>query len=420
MAIGDLSAFSIKIGDLDLLKTDGVTLASVNIIEDIQSPTGPFADLTVIDASNAFDRYKISGNESAPISFTSADFPNESVSFDFSVMQGVDYRHGSFEKDGGGGGSMYYKKCTVKLCSPEFISAQGNYVNKEYEDQCSGIVQKIVSDYFKSSKSVDTPDATKYPRRMIARYEHPIKFLNRVIDDSISQSHESSLYVLYSTRKSGGQKFVYETYENAFSRSSNVTLKMRNTLKTSVATYDDKINSIMWFSGDSVFYRPSRVQNKAFYVTYNMATGEVQNPLSDGNVPDIETPFNVLGQYVYTSAPPDTSGVPVFVTISAENNPYEFELAKAKTYRLAFQSHLAQNELTFEVVGNPAIKLGSTVNLVIPAMVGGDNSTEQQLAGKFLITHIHHKLNAINQTPGYTMVLKGVKAAFNSQNGGSG
>jgi hypothetical protein len=411
---GDLSAFTCTVGDLNLVNQYGTTISELNIYEDIESPTGPMGDITVIDGVNALDVYNITGYEPVSVSFTSNDF-NTSASFDMCNMHGINFKTGSSQgQDGYGGGSLYHKEYTLKICSPEYIRAQGNYINKEYEMLCSDIVSDIVRNYFRTNKGVNLPDSTKFKRRMIARVEHPIKFLNRVIEDSISSSHLSSLYVLYMTRGAGDQYFVYETYENAFSRRSGVQLKLRNDLKTDKVSYQDLVTSLQWYEGE-LFYRPTRPQNKAYIVTYNMATGELYDP---GSGPDISpSSFHLLGTPLYSVAPENTTGVPIFVVISPENNPEDFEIGVAKKYRLAFQSHLAQDKVTFCCVGNPSIRVGSTLSITVPNMVDPGTQHEETLGGdrEFLITSINHKIRGISVTPRYLMICTGVKAAYDSQ-----
>jgi hypothetical protein len=419
--IGDIINLSVKINSLDVANTINLTLSELNIYEDMGSPTGPFGDMTIIDGANIIASNGIRGSESVSVSFTSSDYQQSPVNFLMSMMQGLGFTHGSSGEDGAGGGSVYHKVYSPKLCSPEFIMAQGNYVNKEYKDmQCSSIVSDIVTNYFRSTKGISLPDMTTNSRTLIARFEHPLVFLNRVIDESIS-SYKSSLYTLYCTRSSGTQRFVYETYENAFNRSNGVKLIMSNALNTGRLTYQQILNSVIHFSGD-IFYRPSRSQNKSFAVTYNMATGKLSNPLFDGgSATDVGMPFNILGAPIYTTAPPNTTGVPIFVTISPENNQSDFQLAEAKVLRSAFQAHFAQNELALSVIGNPSIVIGSTLVFTAPNMYEQSENQELQLSGTFLVTGIHHKVRAINMTPRYTMMLKCVKAAFDSSvNGGAG
>lgn len=415
MSIGDLSQLVCTVGSLDLIYTIGVTPVELNIFEDMESPTGPFGDIEVIDGANALDVAAITGKEPVTVTLTSNDF-NTTANFNMSLMQNVNVKPGSSQgADGAGGGSLYHKEYKFKFCSPEFVTCQGNYVNKEFEEPCSAIVGEIVDTYFPGTLPYSCPDPTQFTRRMIAKYEHPLKFLNRVIDDSISMAHLSSLYVLYKNR----ENFVYETYESAFGRVLPITLTLYNTLKYAGTTYQQKINSLMWVEGEA-FYRPSRPQNKNYVVTYNMDTGDVTNAMVGT---DIGPVFKILGQYIYTQSPNPTTGVPIFHIISPENNPEPFKLADAKRYRLAFQSHLIQNSITFACVGNPGIEIGTVITLQLPNDVDlrtNQESQEQQLNIQFCVTAINHKVRGINMTPRYIMICRAIKAAFALQGSGPG
>jgi len=405
LSIGDLSNFVLNIGSFDCVKTLGVTIMELNIFEDMESPTGPFGDAVIVDGSNSLDMLQITGKEPVTVSMTANDF-SSTASFNLSLMQNVEVKPGSSQgSDGAGGGSLYHKEYKFKFCAPEYVTCQGNYVNGEYQTPCSSIVEDIVTRYFPATVGFSCPDPTQFTRRMIARYEHPLKFLNRVIDDSISTAHKSSLYVLYKNRSS----YVYETYENAFNRTTDITLTLYNVLKYQALSYKDKINSLMHVEGEA-FYRPSRPQNKNYVVTYNMDTGEVTNAQAGT---DIGPVFKVLGQYIYTQSPNPTTGVPIFHIISPENNPEPFALADAKRYRLAFQSHLMQNSITFICVANPNINIGSVVTLNIPNdFYSSGEQIEKQLSLQFCVTAINHKVRGINMVPRYIMICRAVKAAF--------
>jgi len=404
----------VTVGGLDLTNTYGVTVAELNIYEDCESPTGSFGDIFVIDGNNAIGNAKINGSETVIISYTANDF-NSTATFVMSQMQGVSYKPGSERGDDGyGGGSLFHKEYTFKLSAPEFTYCQGNYIKKDYNETPSAIVQDIVTSYFRAIKPFTCPDQTINRRKMTAQYEHPLKFLNRVIDESVS-SHPSSLYVLYATRTGDSEQFVYETYENAMTRSSGVTLKLDNALKVLSTPYAEKIIAIHWIEAEG-FYRPSRVQNKSYVVTYDMQSGDIKaEPPTDSG-----QEFKVLGQYIYTAAPSQTTGVPVFLTLSGENNDEDTLLAKAKKKRLAYQSHLVQDKIEWQCLGNPNIRIGSVITLIIPDMVEGSENPETQVARQVLVTKIAHKIRGINMTPRYIMICEGIKAAYATQSPGPG
>jgi len=411
MSIGDLTNYSITVGGINLINNPNVVVVETNIYEDLESPTGPFADIHIIDPSDFVGTNSITGNELVNISLTSEDF-NSSLNLNMSLMHGTNVKPGSSQgMDGYGGGSLYHKEYLWKLCAPAYVYCQGNYVNNDFKDLCSNIMSNVVQYAFNAS--VTTSDITTPIVRMLARFEHPLKFIDRIIDESISSSHLSSLYVLYYDRSS----YVYETYENAFGRSSSVTLTMKNTLKTSNATLNDIRNQIMWYNADT-FNRPLRPQNMGYVVTYNMATGEITKAFPQ----DVGFPWTVPSGTtdIYTSAPPNTTGVAQFITLSPENTPYEKQLAQAKVYRLAFQSQLAQNKITFQCIGNPNIKIGSTITLNIPDCNYGSEQSDKILSGNYLVKSINHKIRAINQTPRYLQIIEGIKNGYSGVSGTDG
>lgn len=403
--IGDLVNYSLTVGGFNLINTAGVSVVELNIYEDLESPTGPFGDIYIIDGVDFVGTNKITGNELAFVSLKSEDFPSSPLNITMSLMQGTNVKSGSSQgMDGGGGGSLYHKEYTWKLCAPAYIWCQGNYVNNDFKDLCSNIMSNVVEYAFNAG--CQTPDITTPINRMLARYEHPLKFIDRIIDESISSNNRSSLYILYYDRNN----YIYETYENAFQRSSGVTLTMKNTLKTSKTTITDMRNQIMWYNVDS-FYRPSRPQNKGYAITYNMATGEISkaDPVDVGfkwNVPPGTT-------QIYNTSPPYTTGVAQFITLSPENTPYEKQLAQAKVYRSAFQSQLSQNKISFQCIGNPAIKIGSTITLNIPDCKADSEQPDKIISGTYLIKSINHKIRAINQTPRYLQIIEAIRPGYN-------
>jgi hypothetical protein len=412
MAIGDLTNYSITINGFNLLKTSNISVVELNIYEDLESPTGPFGDISIIDGGDFIGTNSITGNELVFVSFTSEDFPSIPLNLTMSLMQSVNVRPGSSQgTEGYGGGSLYHKEYLWKLCSPAYVWCQGNYVNGDFKDLCSNIMTNVVQYAFNAG--CQTSDITTPINRMIARFEHPLKFIDRIIDESISSSHLSSLYVLYYDRNN----YIYETYENAFGRSSGITLTMKNILKTSQATLQDVRNQIMWFNTSS-FNRPLRPQNKGYVITYNAATGEttVMPPQ------DVGFPWNVPPNTtkIYDASPPYTTGVAQFVTLSPENTPYEKQLAQAKVYRVAFQAQLAQNHITFQCIGNPSIKIGSTITLNIPDCNVDSEKNDKILSGSYLVKSINHKIRAINQTPRYLMIVEGIKNGYSGVSGSDG
>ena len=148
-----------------------------------------------------------------------------------------------------------------------------------------------------------------------------------------------------------------------------------------------------------------------YAITYNMATGELSkaNPIDVGfkwNVPPGTT-------QIYNTSPPYTTGVAQFITLSPENTPYEKQLAQSKVYRSAFQSQLMQNKISFQCIGNPAIKIGSTITLNIPDCKADSEQPDKIISGTYLVKSIQHRIRAINQTPRYLQIIEAIRPGYN-------
>jgi hypothetical protein len=106
--------------------------------------------------------------------------------------------------------------------------------------------------------------------------------------------------------------------------------------------------------------------------------------------------------------------------LDAANNKSATKLADAKKNRLDYLSQLTQNHGTLEIYGNPAIKLGSIVNLDIPNKSDGKTSGESQFNGKALVVSIKHKIGPLGASPRYTMIIGVAKGSYKEGGGESG
>ena len=91
--IGDLVNLSVTVGGFDLMKTAGVSIVELNIYEDMESPTGTFGDIHIIDGVDFVGTNSITGNELVFVSFTSDDFPIVPFNYTyFLLMQGTNVK----------------------------------------------------------------------------------------------------------------------------------------------------------------------------------------------------------------------------------------------------------------------------------------------------------------------------------------
>jgi len=269
MPAGDIKISKLKIGDIDLTDPKQAGTAGFEIYEDILSITGPYAEIQVVDHSDALGKTNLNGSydKDVEIAFSLAD-GGSNASFKFKMMQNKNMSEGATEKQGSGHNKQY----SIRCCSPEMLSAQGNFVKKSYEDQTSKMVEDILKNNFKTDKSVDA-ESTFGSRRFMFSNEHPLSALKRLNSEHVSDENKSSAFVLFQQCDGGSQKYVFSTFEKLFKGSSVVTLSQNATLGSSSTSESDKQNSIRWIKVPDSFNTPTRSLSKAQQTTYDPTTG---------------------------------------------------------------------------------------------------------------------------------------------------
>lgn len=408
MAIGDINISTFKIGDIDLTNQKQINYSGFEIHEDILSPTGPFAKIDVVDNNDVLGSTNLNGSydKDVQISFKLVD-GGSSASFKFKMMRNKNLSDASTEKQGSGKSKQY----SIRCCSPEMLAAQGNFVQKSYEQPTSKMVEDIVKNNFKSDKSIDVEN-TAGNRRFVFSNDHPLEALKKLNDQHVSEENKSSAFVLFQQSDNGNQKYVFSTFEKLFKQGPVVTLKQSAALGFSGASETDKQNSIRWIKVPDSFFTPVRSLMKAQQNAYDVTTGtadQVDNKQNKYTFAD--------NNPVSSSAPSVADASPIFNMNDSANNKSPTNVADAKKNRMDFLSQLSQNHGTLEIPGNPQIKLGSMINLDIPNKSEGANSGEKQFNGKALVVSIIHKIKPDGQNPRYVMELGVVKGSYKEGSG---
>lgn len=403
MEAGEIRISNLRIGDIDLSNQNQINYSVIEIYEDILSPTGPFAEINVVDSNDVLGKSNLNGSYDKDVQISFSLDGTGSASFKFKMMENKDLKDGSSDKIGSG----HNKKYTIRCCSAEMLNAQGNYVQKSYELQTSKIVEDIVKNNFKSDKSIDL-ESTYGSRRLVFSNKHPLEVIRILNSEHVSDENKSSAFVLFQR----SQKYVFSTYEKLFKQGAVVTLKQSATL--SFANGGDKANSILWINVPNSFFTPTRSLSKSQQNSYDPTTGTADQ------VEQKKKSWSLPGNQAYD----DTSyskAVPVHTMNDAINNKSSTKLADARKNRVDFLSHLSQTYGTLEVYGNPDITLGSIVNLDIPNKSDGNTSAgEKQFNGKALVVSIRHKIKPVGETPRYTMILGVVTGGYKEGGGGNG
>jgi hypothetical protein len=413
MAIGDIKISTLKIGEIDLTNQSSINFSGIEIIEDILSPTGPFAEFNIIDSNDVLGQSNLNGSydKDVQITFSLADIGGPQANFKFKMLQNKNLKDGSTENQGSGHNKQY----SIRCCSAEMLAAQGNYVKKSYNQPTSKMVEDIVKNNFKSDKSIDT-ESTFGSRRFVFSNEHPINALRKLNDQHVSDQNKSSAFILFQQCDNGNQKYVFSTFEKLFQQGPVVQLKQSTNLNSSSTSGSDMQNSIMWINVPDSFFTLTRSLSKVEQNSYDPTSGTTDQ------VSKKKQQFKFADNNgVYSDSPSVTNCVPVHTAHDAANNKSPTKLSEAKQNRLDFLSQLSQNHGTLEIPGNPQIKLGSMISLDIPNKTDNNTSSgEKQFNGNALVVSIRHKIKPVGQNPRYTMILGVVKGSYKEGGGGNG
>lgn len=411
MAVGDISIDSFTVGSLDLTDPSQVSMVGFNIYEDILNFLGPVGEVHIGDFQDMLGKYNITGSASQDVSLTfSVPQTSGTASFKFKLLKNKNLTDRSTESQG----SMHSKFYTFRFVSPEALSAQRSVKEESFNKPTAEITKSILQNNFKTTKDVQIDSPTNGNKRMhFSGNVHPIDRIKKVNTQHVSTKNKSSCYVTFQTRDGANQLYKVTEFEELFKQSPVVKLKQNATLGTSGTSETDKQNSITWINISDSFEAMPRNLNNVVKKGYDATSGENQSK-------EMSSPkFNLLGKPLYDTTTGDK--IPATIMNDAANNKTPTGLGDAKANRLQFLSHLSQNSADLEVIGNPAITLGSVIELDIPKKSNTDNeSGESQFNGKALVVAIRHKVKPLGQSPRYTMILKVIKAAVENGGGGNG
>ena len=167
MAVGDIKISSIKVGNMDLSKGGQASIMGFNIYEDILNPYGPLAEVRVLDPTDQLGKNNLNGayDQDVEISFSGGNFATGETKLKMKMFHNKDLNDQSLNNQGSG----HHKQYDIRCVSPEFLNAQGNFVEKSFKDtQTSDVVKHIVEKGFKSKKKFNAGNTKK--RRLVIHY----------------------------------------------------------------------------------------------------------------------------------------------------------------------------------------------------------------------------------------------------------
>lgn len=412
MAIGDIRMLECKIGDLDLNDPNQASFKEINIVEDITSTYGPACEIRVVDQTDARVTKNINGAYNQDVKVRFSDELGRTVGFNLKQFEGADLTDHAEDKEGSGKNAQF----TVKCVSPELLNAQGNYIERSWEDKTTNIAKKILEEGYKTDKNIYVEE-TNEKLRWISSNKHPYDALDEINEKHVSTKNKSSCFFTYQKQKDGKSEYRIETVEEMFKRAPVAEIIYSTTLDSSASSEKEKLNSALWVKVDSNFYSGSRHLTKPSSQTFNLANHKASD------VKYKPEKFTLPGKEIYEGQTSNHESVPQREIYSKTNQPAQpITTAEATKNRADFLSKLAQNCAECEIAGNPDITLGSMISLKIPKRVDGASgfgSGESQFADKCLVVGIRHRIRENGESPRYTMVLKLVKASFAQSSGGT-
>ena len=382
----------------------------INIYEDITLPVF-MADVEVLDLTDALGRYMISGKEPVSLSLSVPGIDN-TINLSLALLQNKNLD----DKTEQGSGSMKYKTYIFRMVSQDMLMNQAYKLMKSFNTQTHDIVAEALKTI--SSATIDTPDPTSSPQRIISNNEYVYDFLHRLQERHVSQQYQSSLYTLFANRMNNNESRTFCTFEYLMSKSSVATFLQDQTMGAQTLTRRNAMINMLWLKVPDSFSTPIAWNAPSVKHVYNHITGTASNILQ--NVIAATTSAGVILGNPITGGVIDLANRSMNPqmrgnTVDPSNDSQATGIADAKIKRANYIKDLAQNSVQFELNGNPSYTVGQIVTLDIPKKAFTEwEEGEKQMNGQVLITKLRHKINPFATSPRYTMVVEGIKAGYYS------
>lgn len=395
----DVLKLSSARGTLDLTRS----FVSASVYESIFTP-GIVADIKVLDTDDQLGKLKLSGDETIDFSFKPPG--GESATYKFALHTLDDVKAST--------GAMKSKQYVLKCVSEEALHAKSNYVQKHFNTQISGMVQDIFKNYLKSTKTLDAEE-TKGMQKILIPSLNPYKAIDMVRRRAVSNKYKSSAFVFFETRNGSTQIFKFATIEKLFEGSIVKSFKQSDTVGNTLQS--DVSNNIIAYEVPKQLSSTDRIAvgGKRRVATFNARTHQYEykdqtpDPKSfkTGGKGDYNS-GNFKSKYIDAPKIPPDNIIPIDAGSGDRPNT---GIPESTADQQAYIGILMQNALKIRVPGDTALKAGDMINADIPVKSSTTEFKENDplLAGKFLISRIHHKIAGAGERPRYTCVIEIVK-----------
>ena len=410
IGVGDILLSQVSVGSINLLG-DSARVYAFNIYEDIFDYFGPKAEIRVHDYADALGNSALNGSyeQDVVLSF-SEHYTNSRRNMTFKMYENANLNNRA-ETEGSG----RFKEYDIRCVMPELLNAEGNYVNRSFVDYTTNITKTVLEENLLTQRNIEIQEQSSNNRRYTFNQQHPREVLRTLTNEHIGTESRSSAFITFQKHGEGNSSYIISTFEKLFQQSPVANLVSSSTLSFSTATLDQVVNSIRRYRVDSTFFTRDRARNSTVSRSYNIGTGTLHD---EANPQSFR--FRILGRDPFTGQASYVNNSPSEDTMYDNvNDPLPTTVAQARAQRRRFMSYLTENHGTFEIHGNPGIKLGDVVNLTIPNHSAQGGSQERIFSGPALVVSIKHQVLPMGSQPRYTMVLGLVKAGYNQVTGGS-
>jgi hypothetical protein len=401
---GSLKNVKIKVAGKDIAKFEDAGFAGFNVYENILNPTGPVAEIRLVDFQDFLGKNNLNGAYDKDIEIEFSGESGGNKKFKFKMLENKDLNDQSMNNMGSG----HHKQYDLRCVSPEFLNCQGNYIQKSFNGKTSDVVKHIVEKGFKSKKKFQGSQ-TKGNRRIIINNKHPLDAYHDMNNEHVSDKYESSCFVLFQKN----DEYHFKTFEELFEGQSKGKF-VQSTTWDYDSSSGDKNKAVLWFKPSRSFLTSTRSLSKPAEYTFNLTT---HKPAAVD--PENQDNFKTADKSkVYKGQLQSAKEIPIKYLHDKANNKDKHETSTAKTKRAAFLSHLAQNSAELEIPFND-ISIGDIIELDIPMKATESGGGEKQFNGKCLVVAVRTKYKGLSgQPPDCTQILRVAKASY--MQGGEG
>ena len=150
--LGRIKIKSVKAGDIDGTKPES-PIAGFNIYEDILNPYGPLAEIRFIDPTSAISQNNLNGSydKDVVIEFEPDDQYGNlggKTKLKLKLYQNRNINDQSIHNTGSG----HHNEHDIRAASEELFHAQGNFVEKSFNDKTNKMVEHILKKGFKTKR----------------------------------------------------------------------------------------------------------------------------------------------------------------------------------------------------------------------------------------------------------------------------